>query len=193
MPWGAPVTERRTAAEAGGGPPPGLARLWAGWRTAYIDRLSTDDVEVRPDDAGRSLFERILTSDLPDEEAFVVHRGERTAVLLNAYPYGSGHLLVMPTRAAADLGDLSDEEATELWATVTTASGVVRAAYRPDGVNIGLNLGSAAGAGVPDHLHVHVLPRWAADANFMTSVAETRVLPEPLEATYRKVRDAWPT
>ncbi len=186
------MAERPTAAEAGGGPPPGLARLWAGWRTAYIDRLTSHGDEVRPDDAGRSLFERILTSDLPDDESFVVHRGERVAVLLNAYPYGSGHLLVMPSRAAADLSDLSPEESTELWATVTTASAVVRAAYSPDGVNIGLNLGSAAGAGVPDHLHVHVLPRWSADANFMTSVAEARVLPEPLVATYRKVRAAWP-
>ncbi len=184
--------DRPTAAEAGGGPPPGLARLWAGWRTAYIDRLSVDDAEVRPDDTGRSLFERILGSGLSDDEAFVVHRTERTAVLLNAYPYGSGHLLVMPTRAAADLSDLTAEESIELWATVTDAAAAIRAAYAPDGLNIGLNLGVAAGAGVPDHLHVHVLPRWAADANFMTSVAEARVLPEPLADTYRKVRAAWP-
>ncbi|CAN5599882.1 HIT domain-containing protein [soil metagenome] len=184
--------ERATAAEAGGGPTPGLARLWAGWRTAYIDRLSTNDAEVRPDDTGRSLFERILSSDLPDEEAFVVHRGARTAVLLNAYPYGSGHLLVLPLRAAADLADLTAEETTDLWATVTEAVAAVRTAYAPDGMNVGLNLGAAAGAGVPDHLHVHVLPRWAGDTNFLTSVAEARVLSEPLADTYRKFRAAWP-
>lgn len=187
------VGERRTAAEAGGGPPPGLARLWAGWRTAYITRVSDDDAELRIDADGLSLFERILVSGRPDDETFVVHRGDRAAVLLNAYPYGSGHLLVLPTRAVADLADLDPDEAAELWATVADAVAAVRAAYSPDGVNVGLNLGTAAGAGVPDHLHVHVLPRWAADANFMTAVAETRVLPEPLAATYAKLRAAWPS
>lgn len=184
--------DRPTAAEAGGGPPPGLARLWAGWRAAYIARVGTDDSELRVDDDGRSLFERILGSGLPDDEVFAVHRGERVSVLLNAYPYGSGHLLVLPNRAAADLTDLTPEETVELWATVTDAVTAVRSAYGPEGVNVGLNLGSAAGAGVPDHLHVHVLPRWAADVNFMTSVAETRVLPEPLRETWARLTSAWP-
>jgi ATP adenylyltransferase len=182
-----------TAAEAGGGPTPGLARLWAGWRTAYIERVAGDGAGLGSDAAGQSLFERILTSDRPDAESLVVHRGERVAVLLNAYPYGSGHLLVCPLRAVASLTDLAPEVSAELWATVTTAVATVEAAYAPDGVNVGLNLGAAAGAGVPDHLHVHVLPRWAADANFMTSIAEARVLPEPLAETYRKVRAAWPS
>ncbi len=186
------MTSRPTAAEAGGGPGPGLARLWAGWRTAYITRVSGDDAELRRDGDGLSLFERILGSGLPDDETFVVRRGPLASVLLNAYPYGSGHLLVLPNRAVADLGDLTAEEAAALWAAVHDAVAAVRAAYAPDGVNVGLNLGSAAGAGVPDHLHVHVLPRWAADANFMTAVAEARVLPEPLAETYRKVTAAWP-
>ena len=185
------MTERPTAAEAGGGPPPGLARLWAGWRTEYIARVSDDAAELRIDSDGLSLFERVLAR--PDDEALVVHRGERVAAVLNAYPYGSGHLLVLPTQAVADISDLTDVQATELWATVADAVAAVRAAYSPDGVNVGLNLGTAAGAGVPDHLHVHVLPRWAADANFMTAVAETRVLPEPLTASYAKLRAAWPT
>jgi ATP adenylyltransferase len=185
------MTERATAAEAGGGPPPGLARLWAGWRTEYITRVSDDAAELRVDSEGLSLFERVLAR--PDDEAFVVHRGRRVAVVLNAYPYGSGHLLVLPTRAVADVVDLEPDEASELWATVTDAVTAIRTAYDPDGVNVGLNLGTAAGAGVPDHVHVHVLPRWAADANFMTAVAETRVLPEPLAATYAKLRAAWPT
>ena len=185
------MTERPTAAEAGGGPPTGLARLWAGWRTEYITRVSDDAAELRIGSDGLSLFERVLAR--PDDETFVVHRGERVAVVLNAYPYGSGHLLVLPIRAVADLPDLAPDEAVERWATVTDAVAAIRAAYAPDGVNVGLNLGSAAGAGVPDHLHVHVLPRWAADANFMTAVAETRVLPEPLAATYAKLRAAWPS
>ena len=93
----------------------------------------------------------------------------------------------------AQLEDLDPDEAAELWRGVHHAVRAVKAAYRPDGVNIGANLGEAAGAGIPDHLHVHVLPRWAADSNFMTSIAETRVLPEPLDETWRKLRAAWPT
>ena len=182
-----------TAAEAGGGPAPALARLWAGWRTTYITRVSTDDAEVRPDDDGRSLFQRILASDLPDQESGVLFRGDRVFALLNAYPYGSGHLMVLPQRAVPDLGDLDPGEATELWSTVHDAVAAIRAAYRPDGVNVGLNLGAGAGAGVPDHLHVHCLPRWAGDTNFMTAVAETRVLPEPLSVTWTKLTEAWRT
>jgi ATP adenylyltransferase len=186
----APAPER-TAASAGGGPSPALARLWAGWRTEYITRLSTDDAEVRPDDAGRSIFERIFASDLPDDETFVLWRGDTCFAVLNAFPYGSGHLMVLPQRAVPDLGDLTEAEATELWAGVRTAVAAIRTAYTPDGVNVGINLGAGAGAGVPDHLHVHCLPRWAGDTNFMTAVAETRVLPEPLIVSWQKLRDAW--
>jgi len=168
-----------------------LDRLWAGWRTSYIDQASNDPSVLRPDQSGRSLFERIL--ELPDEEGFVLWRGERCAALLNAYPYGTGHLMVLPKRAVGQLEELDGGEATELWAGVTAAVRAIKAAYRPDGVNVGANLGEAAGAGVPDHLHVHVLPRWSADSNFMTSIAETRVLPEPLDATWRKLREAWGT
>ncbi len=187
-----PEPEAATAAEAGGGPAAPMARLWAGWRTAYIARVSSDDAEVRPDAGGRSLFERILASDLPDERSGVLHRGERCFAVLNAYPYGSGHLMVLPKRAVPDLGDLDGEEAAELWQTVHHAVAAIRAAYRPDGVNVGLNLGAGAGAGVPDHLHVHCLPRWLGDTNFMTAVAETRVLPEPLHVSWSKLTAAWP-
>lgn len=180
-----------TVAEAGGGPSPALARLWAGWRTGYINRIARDDAEVRPDADGRSLFERILESDLPDEESLVLWRGEHSFAVLNAFPYGSGHLMVLPRRAVPDLGDLDDVEAAELWDAVRKAVAAIRAAYRPDGVNVGMNLGAGAGAGVPDHLHVHCLPRWSGDTNFMTTVAETRVLPEPLTVTWTKLHAAW--
>lgn len=183
--------DRRTVAEAGGGPSPALGRLWAGWRTGYISRIADDDAEVRPDATGRSLFERILHSGLPDEESFVVWRGERCFAILNAFPYGSGHLMVLPVRAVPDLGDLTEDEGAELWRGVHTAVAAIRRAYRPDGVNVGLNLGAGAGAGVPDHLHVHCLPRWSGDTNFMTTVAEGRVLPEPLAVTWAKLREAW--
>lgn len=185
--------EPRTVAAAGGGPSPALARLWAGWRTTYIERVTGDDREVRPDDAGRSLFERILASDLPDEESHILWRGRRCFAVLNAYPYGSGHLMVLPNVAVPDLTDLDGDAAAELWEGIRMAVAAVRAAYAPDGVNVGMNLGAGAGAGVPDHLHVHVLPRWSGDTNFMTTVAETRVLPEPLAVSWRKLRDAWPT
>ncbi|CAN5818673.1 HIT domain-containing protein [soil metagenome] len=180
------------AATAGGGPGPALARLWAGWRTSYVARLGDDDSEVRPDRAGRSLFERILHSGLPDDQSHVLWRGPTCFAVLNAYPYGSGHLMVLPQRAVADLAGLTAEESTELWDAVRDAVAALWAAYRPDGVNVGINLGAGAGAGVPDHLHVHCLPRWLGDTNFMTAVAETRVLPEPLAVSWQKLRTAWP-
>jgi diadenosine tetraphosphate (Ap4A) HIT family hydrolase len=162
-----------------------IDRLWAGWRTAYV----SGGVEI-PAGEG-SLFERILGSGLPDEETWVVWRGRRCAALLNAFPYTSGHLMVMPYRAVPFLDELDAEESAELWATVEQAVVALRSAYSPEGVNIGANLGLAAGAGVPDHLHVHVLPRWSGDTNFMTSVAETRVLPEALGESWRRLRAAW--
>ena len=182
-----------SAAEAGGGPSVALARLWAGWRSSYITRITNDDAEVRPDADGRSLFERILGSGLPDDETHIIRRGPTCFAVLNAFPYGSGHLLVLPNRAVPSLDGLTATEATELWATVHVAVAAIEAAYQPDGVNVGLNLGAGAGAGVPDHLHVHCLPRWMADTNFVTTVAETRVLNEPLEVTRQKLLAAWPS
>jgi len=181
-----------TVPEAGGGPSPALARLWAGWRSSYIARITTDDAEVRPDPEGRSLFERILHSGQPDDETFIVWRGSGVFAVLNAFPYGPGHLMVLPQVAAPDLADLAPDVAAELWIGVQAGVAAVRAVYRPEGVNVGINLGAGAGAGIPDHLHVHVLPRWNADTNFMTAVAETRVLHEPLATTWARVREAWP-
>lgn len=140
-----------------------------------------------------SLFERILHSGLPDEETYVLWRGEHCFAILNAYPYGSGHLMVLPNRAVPQLDGLDAAESAELWAGVQDAVLAIRSAYRPDGVNVGMNLGAGAGAGVPDHLHVHCLPRWSADTNFMTAIAETRVLPEPLDVAWKKLTAAWPT
>jgi diadenosine tetraphosphate (Ap4A) HIT family hydrolase len=192
----------------------GLDHLWAGWRSTYIESIvdgrttapgateaatgdATEDAtavryESTPPPAGEgSLFERILA--MADDDAFIVHRGVTCAVLLNAYPYTSGHVLVLPNRAVADLSELSEAEHVELWSLVRDAVAAMRGAYRCEGVNVGVNLGGAAGAGVPDHLHVHVLPRWHGDTNFMTSVAQTRVMPEPLSTTWQKLTAAWPT
>jgi diadenosine tetraphosphate (Ap4A) HIT family hydrolase len=165
-----------------------MDRWWAGWRHEYIDAAIAQDGT----EGEGSLFERILGSGLPDEEAYVVARGPVVSALLNAYPYNSGHLLVMPNRAVPGLDDMTEDEEAALWRTVRQGVTAITAAYAPEGVNVGLNLGRAAGAGVPDHLHVHCLPRWSGDTNFMTAVAETRVLPEPLDVTWRRLRDAWP-
>lgn len=170
----------------------GLDRLWAGWRSEYSSGAQQVGSGDDGGDHGRCVFCRILASGQPDSETYVVHRGEHAAVLLNAYPYTSGHVMAMPTRHVADLEDLSDDESAALWALIRRATGAVRSAYRPEGLNVGANLGKAAGAGVPGHLHVHVLPRWAGDTNFMTSVAEARIMPEALGVTWAKVRDAWP-
>jgi diadenosine tetraphosphate (Ap4A) HIT family hydrolase len=166
-------------------------QLWAGWRSQYIDAVVSGDAALERDDVG-SLFERILGSGLSDRETYVVHRAGLCSSLLNAYPYTNGHLLVLPNRAVADLEDLTDDETVALWSEVRDAVIALKGAYGCEGVNVGLNLGAAAGAGVPDHLHVHVLPRWGGDTNFMTAVAETRVLPEPLSETWGKLRNAWP-
>ena len=169
---------------------PRLDHLWAGWRLSYITAVTQpEDTSLDPDENG-SLFERVLA--LSDDEGMIVFRGETCSVLLNAYPYTSGHLLVVPNRAVAELEDLTDDELEEMSHLSRDAVVALKGAYRCDGVNVGLNLGRAAGAGVPDHLHTHVLPRWEADSNFMTSIALARVLPEPLDATLQKVRGAWP-
>jgi diadenosine tetraphosphate (Ap4A) HIT family hydrolase len=163
-----------------------LERLWAGWRTAYVESAAAAP------DGGTSLFTAILASGLPDTETNIVWRGRYCFAILNAYPYTNGHVLVMPYREVGELEDLRPEEHAELWAGATDAVRALKAAYRPDGVNVGMNLGRSAGAGVPGHLHIHVLPRWNGDTNFMTGVAEVRVLPETLSASAAKVRAAWP-
>jgi ATP adenylyltransferase len=171
-----------------------MDRMWAGWRSRYVAAHGTGELAgVGPEPGSASVFTRILASGLPDDETYIVWRGRRTFAILNAYPYTNGHLLVMPRREVGEIEDLTADEAAELWSAVRDAVVAVKAAYRPHGVNVGVNLGEAAGAGVPTHLHVHVLPRWAADSNFMTAVAEVRVLPESLGDSWAKVRAAWPT
>ena len=165
-----------------------LERLWNGWRATYVQSLPASGVPV----GEGSVFTRILESGLTDDEAHIVHRGARCFVILNAYPYGTGHVLVLPYREVPDLEDLDADETVELWATVTDAVRAIKAAYRPDGVNVGINLGRPAGGSVSEHLHVHVVPRWTGDANFMTAVANTRTIPEPLDVTAAKIRVAWP-
>jgi diadenosine tetraphosphate (Ap4A) HIT family hydrolase len=165
-----------------------LERLWAGWRARYVSELAgTLDVDC---------FLCALCS-LPDDAVFspatlVLERTDVTVTVMNLYPYGSGHLLVAPCRHEAELEALTEPEAGALMEAVRRAVRALKAAYTPDGLNIGSNLGAAAGAGVPGHVHVHALPRWQGDTNFMTSVAEVRVLPEDLATGWAKLRAAWP-
>ena len=157
-----------------------LQHLWAGWRAEYVSA-------GEPSEGGCVLC-RVL-----DEGSAVVWRGELAAVVLNAYPYTSGHVMAMPLRHNSELEDLSGDETAELWAAVTASVRAIKEAYRPHGLNVGANLGRSAGAGLPDHLHLHVVPRWDGDTNFMTSVAGTRVLPESLAVTADRLRGAWPS
>jgi len=163
-------------------------RLWAGWRSSFVSGKSA--AGNVPEAAAGTLFERVLAST-DDEEAAIIHRGPLVSVILNIYPYGSGHMLVVPNRGVERLSDLTIEESRALWDTVQHAVGVAEKTYSPSGINVGLNQGRAGGASVPDHLHVHVLPRWEADTTFMTSIAETRVLPEPLAESIEKLRANW--
>jgi ATP adenylyltransferase len=165
-----------------------LDRLWAGWRTEYVGATG----EQRPADGG-CVFCRILSSGEPDEATKIVWRDDKVAVLLNAFPYTSGHFMVLPVRHIGEIEELEPVEATGVWAALTDGVRALKAAYEPDGVNIGANLGRAAGAGVLGHFHVHALPRWVGDTNFMTAGAELRVLPETLDATWEKLRRAWPS
>jgi ATP adenylyltransferase len=164
-----------------------LDRLWAGWRATYISEVAT---QAPPPDDGECLFERLAAAD-PDE-ALVLARRDRAFAVLNAYPYTSGHLMVAPLQHEGTLAALTRDDAAALIALTQDATAAVQAAYTPDGINVGVNIGRAAGAGIPGHVHVHVLPRWHGDTNFMTAVAEARVLPEPLTTSYEKLKAAWP-
>jgi len=187
----------------------GLGRLWAGWRGAYVAGVTDAERAETGDDSHGAATEdlpelglgqvagcvmcRVTAPGIDDATANVVWRGRRCVAVLNAYPYSSGHLMVLPTRHVADLEALEPDEHAELWATVGRAVVAVKVAYRPDGLNLGANLGRAAGAGIPGHLHLHVLPRWEGDTNFTTAVSGTRVLPEALPDSWAKLRAAWPT
>ena len=159
-----------------------MDRLWSPWRAHHVEsnaaaRASEDT----------TLFARLAAEDR-DDENLILWRGRHVFVLLNLYPYNNGHLLIAPYRPVADYDALTPEEQADLFTTLHRALGWLRAALNPDGFNVGMNLGAAAGAGVPDHLHLHVVPRWTADTNFMPVVGETKVLPESLEDTYRRLR-----
>jgi ATP adenylyltransferase len=164
-----------------------VEHLWNGWRSAYVGGSSP----APPGDG--SVFTRLLNSGLTDEETYIVHRSRSCFALLNAFPYSTGHLLVVPYREVPDLTDLDVEEAIDLWSTVHEAVRALRASHQPAGLNVGINMGPVAGGSIAEHLHVHVVPRWLGDSNFMTAIANTRTLPEALIESAERVRNAWPS
>ncbi len=166
---------------------PGLGRLWAGWRSRYVS-----EVDRAPHDCFLCAIDALDDDDAVAESTLVLERTTTTLTVMNLYPYGSGHLLVAPRRHESALERLDDTESVELVRAQQRAIIALKAAYGCEGINLGANLGRAAGAGVPDHLHVHALPRWSGDTNFMTTVGDTRVIPEALETGWSKLRAAWP-
>ncbi|HEY9410004.1 MAG TPA: HIT domain-containing protein [Jiangellaceae bacterium] len=164
-----------------------LERLWTPYRMAYIRGEEGNGRE--PD--GGCPFCRI--PDRPDDQGLIVHRGEQVYAVLNLHPYNPGHLMVVTYRHVAELEDLTHDEAAELSSVTRDAVRAVRAASSPHGFNVGLNLGAVAGGSLSDHLHQHVVPRWTGDANFMTVLSDTKIMPQLLGDTRALLVDAWPT
>jgi len=158
-----------------------LERLWSPWRAKYI--ASGVDSE-----AEGCVFCRMAAEPEHDETNFVLHRAQHTFIVLNLYPYISGHLMIVPYLHTSEFDSVPKEITDEMMDLAKRSQTALREVYSPSGFNLGMNLGAAAGAGIADHLHIHVLPRWTGDTNFMTTVGESRVIPEALEVTYEKLR-----
>lgn len=155
-----------------------MDHLFTPWRYAYVSGAVK---------SSECLF-CVKARETDDVKAQIVHRGQHCFVLLNAFPYTSGHVMIAPYVHVDQLQKLVPPAAQEMMALTQKMEGILRELYHPDGLNLGMNLGKAAGAGVADHIHMHVLPRWIADANFMSVIGETRVNPEALETTYKRIR-----
>jgi ATP adenylyltransferase len=158
-----------------------MERLWAPWRLSYV-------TGERPE--GCVFCNHLKQSD---EDALIVHRGERAYVVLNLYPFGSGHLMIVPIRHVAAPRDLEAEERAEVWDLLDRSLEAIESALGAHGHNVGFNLGAAAGAGIADHLHMHVVPRWSGDYNFMPVLADIRVMPQYLAETRAALVAAWPS
>jgi ATP adenylyltransferase len=185
-----------------------MDHLWTPWRYNYVSRADGDlrkgvpaSLDAWEGDFGCVFCNMIASVDFAiaaggdpvraEQAAYIVHRGKTCFLCLNAFPYTTGHVLLVPYRHTGSLAELDSAEAAEMIALAQTVERCLRAVYRPDGLNFGLNLGEAAGAGVANHIHMHGLPRWSGDTNFMTVTAETRVLPETLDITWARLRQAF--
>lgn len=154
-----------------------MDRLWSPWRYTYVSEAGRSE--------GCIFCEK--AAEREDRKNYILHRAERNYILLNLYPYTSGHLMIAPYEHVATLGEVAEGTLEEMIRLARDAERALRNVYQPVGFNLGMNIGECAGAGVAGHIHLHVVPRWPGDSNFMTTVGETRVLPESLEATYEKL------
>jgi ATP adenylyltransferase len=158
-----------------------MDHLWSPWRFRYVSKA----------DANLECVFCKKASENRDRENLIVHRGSACFVVLNLFPYTTGHMMVVPYEHAATLEEAGEDSVMEMMQLTREASRHLRSVYRPKGLNIGMNIGECAGAGIAGHLHMHILPRWPGDVNFMTTVGETRVLPEDLDVTYEKLHRAF--
>jgi len=182
--------------------------LWTPWRYAYVSSAETAvrrgvpaGLAAWPGDTGCVFCNLLSAADFAiangmdpqqaDRAARIVLRSQTCFIVLNIFPYNSGHMMIVPRRHEAELGRLDATEAAEIMTLAQRSERILRAQYQPQGINLGMNLGKAAGAGVADHLHLHVVPRWVGDTNFMTVLGETRVLPEALDTTWEKLHAAF--
>ena len=161
--------------------------LWSPWRYDYI-KSDKNDTSAK---SSGCVFCNILNNSATDEESFILYRAEFNFVILNIYPYISGHLMIIPYEHLADLDQAPKETTDELMDLTKKCQSIFRKVYEPQGINLGMNLGKAAGAGVAEHFHLHFLPRWIGDANFMTAIGQTRTVPESLQTTYEKLKPYW--
>ena len=168
------------------GTPDAFKRFWTPYRMAYING------EGKPSDSTDHTCPFCVAPSKSDEAALIVYRGRRAFVLMNLFPYNSGHLLVCPYRHVADYTDLTDEERVEVGELVATSMRVLRATSGPQGFNLGMNQGDVAGAGIAAHLHQHIVPRWLGDANFLPIIAQTKAVPQLLSDARQMLADAWP-
>ena len=154
-----------------------MEHIWAPWRIKYIEMEKPDGC-ILCDKPGQNC----------DAENYILHRGSQNFVIMNSYPYNPGHLMVAPYRHVASLDELTDSELYEHFEIVRRSAGILREVFSPQGFNIGMNLGKVAGAGIDEHIHTHIVPRWQGDTNFMPVISGVRVVPEALAETYRKLK-----
>jgi len=178
-------SDERVVVDRGVGQPDRLQRLWTPYRMNYI--------AATPGTEGSQVSKEPFTDipRLPDEDGLVVARGELVYAVLNLYPYNPGHLMVVPYRRVSELEELTEAESAELMAFTQTSIRVIKAVSRPDGFNVGLNLGKSAGGSLAEHLHMHVVPRWSGDANFITLISGTKIIPQLLRDTRALIAEAW--
>jgi ATP adenylyltransferase len=160
-----------------------MDHLWTPWRMTYLQSAG-------PGPTAACIFCDKIAA--PDDEALILHRGQHAFVLLNLYPYNNGHLLIAPYLHEASIEPLAAPALAEIMALSQHSLRVLRRAYQPQAFNLGFNIGAAAGAGIAGHVHLHIVPRWAGDTNFMAVVAQTRVIPEWLQQTYTRLKALWP-